>query len=1542
MPDEEAAQVQAAQADTGQKTLLPFRKPEKYQLGDDFQLFIRKMDLFFLAAAVKDNTQKRVSILLNLSEDSFRIAEPIDITTTGDSEGNYKSYIEKLIAVFEKNQNPVERRFNLAKRTQLFGETVDHFASALRELASKCSFRDDEVDGRLNDQFIAGVEDGSLQCKLLQETTTDLEQSLVIARRFEAAKSAQATLIGQTMKQQQKHEIKVVSTNKECFQCHGFGHIARNCPFYGCKNSDGQQKFSTTYVCFKCGRQGHVAKFCRFSESQEQRPGAQQKPALRGSKTKLCFVCDESGHVAKECPVKQRLLAEKRQGNSDSKQGQGGRATLSTITPDYNRNALIVEAKLNEKPTPCLIDTGSPINLLSKKIWLSLPGNKKIEPSDLVAHTANGQALGILGKVQVSLSLNDRTSNLLFYVVDEIHPGILLGLKWLVENELSLDLKGKHLIYPDGSRIPLSFEYSKDTDCLPVFLDQDIVIPAHHEMLVTGKVQGKLYTDSLMEPNTNCMEKGILIARVMVRGAVDNVPLQLINPGEEGVMLHKGTKVGTLEHVLMLKAECPINTYDGEDQFMSKFDELQLSETLDPADAKKVKDLILEYDDVFSKSRDDIGHTNLEKHKIDTGDSLPIKQPPRRLPFALKSVVDDQVNQLLEKGLIKETDSPWSSPVVLVKKKSGEWRFCVDYRKLNDCTVKDAYPLPRIDDIIDSLQGQQYFSTLDLTSGYWQVEMDEGSSEKTASSVPGGHYSWTVLPFGLCNAVGTFQRLMSRVLAGQIGKRVFAYLDDVLVAGVSLEDHLELLRGVFEAFRKANLKLNIKKCMFVQDSVEFLGFTVDKDGIRPSSEKVRAVLDYEKPRNVEELRRFVGLISYYRRFISGAMDIIAPLTRLLQKDTKWLWDERCENSFEELKRQLSQAPLLHYPDFSIPFIMYCDASDKGVGVVLCQKDDAENEAVIAYGSKTFTKSELNWTVTEKEAYALVWGLTHFHAYVYGNRTIVYSDHRALQWLRSFKTPTGKLARWILRLEEYSYEVVHKPGKLMSHVDALSRQPVVNAIFVNGFWSEEDFVAAQREDKEISEVKNWVIEGRKPTEISKEADNTLKTLYAIFDKLIVKDQLLYREWLDSKGEEVRQVVVPELLRMEVLRKVHDSLGHRGVKKTFAAIQDRFYWPRFYRDVELFINGCEVCLRNKVVPRPRWPLKPIEIIPVPFYMIGMDIVGPMKTTSRNNKYILTVIDYYTKFGEAVPLQDNQKSETICRVLEEIFSRHGMPTILLTDQGSNMESHVVAAVCKMFGLEKKHTSAYHPQCDGLVEKFNGTLKTLLRMRLNRDRNSEWDEHLNFALLAYRVTKSESTGVSPFELLYGRPPRLPIEIQGDFHPVFWSPAEEHRYLANLRNRTDILREKVMQNLQRAQREQKRYYDRRYRTDKARPFREGDFVLVKNNRARGLDPKFTGPFQVVRAMDEDCEVRCQKTGKHKVIHYNRLKYFSPGIDHFAQDIDVRNSDDSSDEEQDTFYYRSSERGEHREALEPQLRRSTRARRAPDFYGQPVPSDFHC
>ncbi|CAB4007282.1 Transposon Ty3-G Gag-Pol poly, partial [Paramuricea clavata] len=442
-------------------------------------------------------------------------------------------------------------------------------------------------------------------------------------------------------------------------------------------------------------------------------------------------------------------------------------------------------------------------------------------------------------------------------------------------------------------------------------------------------------------------------------------------------------------------------------------------EHLSGEERERMENLLNKHQDVFAENSSELGVTTLAEH---------------------------QVEEMLENNIIKPSNSPWSSPIVLVRKKDGTWRFCIDFRKLNDVTVKDAFPLP-------------------------QVPVDESSQEKTAFVIPGGgHFEFLRMPFGLTNAVPTFQRLMLAVLNGLLPLKCLVYLDDVLVVGRTFDQHLENLDDVLQAIDRAGLRLKLSKCSFAKPSVDFLGFTVSAAGLVQNVTKVEAIRVFSTPQNLTELRRFLGKASYYRRFISGFSDIAGSLHRLTQKGVRFDWDKNCQRAFEQLIEQLISAPVLAFPDLNGDYILYTDTSDVGIGAVLTQKDEKEEEKVVSFASKAFSGAEKNWATTEKEAFAAVWALQYFHPYVYGRKVTIYTDHKALKWLRDIKHPNGKLARRILKLEEYDYTIEHLPNTKMQHADALSRAPV-NTIFVSmSTWQE--FEDIQTFDEDIQLVAKW--------------------------------------------------------------------------------------------------------------------------------------------------------------------------------------------------------------------------------------------------------------------------------------------------------------------------------------------------------------------------------------------------------------------------------------------------------------------------------------
>ncbi|KAG5899439.1 hypothetical protein JTB14_033630 [Gonioctena quinquepunctata] len=550
------------------------------------------------------------------------------------------------------------------------------------------------------------------------------------------------------------------------------------------------------------------------------------------------------------------------------------------------------------------------------------------------------------------------------------------------------------------------------------------------------------------------------------------------------------------------------------------------SKDIKPAQQPKLRDLVKKYQDIFDTGQGKGGRTNVVQHKIDTGGARPIRQSARRLPLAKKEEADKIVSDMGKAGVIEPSDSPWSSPVVLVKKKDGSTRFCVDYRQLNNVTKKDSYPLPRIDDTLDTLAGSTIFSTLDLKSGYWQVELAQEDREKTAFTIGSGLWQFTVMPFGLCNAPATFERLMETVLKGLSWNTCLVYLDDIIVVGRSFEDHVKNLEEVFLRLRNSGLKLSPKKCHLFQKEVRYLGHVVSGEGVAVDDQKIKAVKDWPIPKDIHQLRSFLGLCTYYRRYVLGFANIAKPLTRLTEGQTKFQWSEECQDSFRKLKGALINAPILSYPLPKGKFILDTDASKVGLGAVLSQIQEGQ-EKVIGYFSKTLSKPERNYCVTRRELLAVVKGVEHFYKYVYGRRFLLRTDHAALKWLLQFKNPEGQVARWIERLQEFDFEIEHRAGTSHKNADALSRRPcpddcshcrraeekeatLCRTAAMDDNWNDSKIQKDQERNPDLGLVVSWKKGNRRPSwqEVAGYSP-AVKSYWAQWNSLILDNGILKR-------------------------------------------------------------------------------------------------------------------------------------------------------------------------------------------------------------------------------------------------------------------------------------------------------------------------------------------------------------------------------------------------------------------------------------------------
>ena len=896
------------------------------------------------------------------------------------------------------------------------------------------------------------------------------------------------------------------------------------------------------------------------------------------------------------------------------------------------------------------------------------------------------------------------------------------------------------------------------------------------------------------------------------------------------------------------------------------------TEQLTPEEVSQVRSCVLQAQDVFAVEKGELGNVSEVQHHIETEDGSPVRQAPRRVPFSLRPEISRMVNEMLRAQVIEESCSPWASPVVLVRKKDGTLRFCVDYRRLNAVTRKDVFPLPRIDDLLDQLGGKHIFSTLDARSGYWQIQMHEASREKTAFVTMDGLYEFRVMPYGLCNAPATFQRLMQKTLAGLGGDRPFCsvYVDDVIVFSSTVEEHLDHLLQVFERLRKIGLKLHPQKCSFTWPEVLYLGHIISSAGISPNPEKVKAVQDFRVPTNVRAVREFLGIAGYYRRFIHNFAKIAGSLHALTRQQVPFVWTPQCQQAFERLKELLVSPPVLAYPCFSRPFVLHTDASGQGLGAVLEQEQEDGQLHPVAYASRTLSKHESRYGITDLEALGVVWSAKHFRAYLLGHKCVVYTDHAPLKAMLKAKHTTGKLARWAGVIAELDLEIRYRPGRVNSNADALSRSPLeeegdhveiahdVMQVAAESaelpdlpFQSEtEDFVKLQTNDEHLQQIRRYVSEGVLPAE-----EKLAKRLVLERECFVVLDNVLY--YVDQRPEHRLRVAVPKVLQRRLMEENHSGPfgGHFAGKGLCGTLMQRYWWDGMVGDIHRFCRSCLTCAAYRGAGRRCKPQ--LHPIPVggPFERVGVDILE-MPRTLQGNRYVVVFMEYLTKWVEAYAVED-QTSETIAKLLiDNVVCRHGVPSQLLSDRGPNLLSNLMQDVCELLGMKKVNTTSYHPQTDGLVENMNQTLRAMLAKHAHTF-GPDWDLYLQQLLFAYRVKPQDSTGEAPFYLLYGRDARLPTEtaISQPLTP-YQENLEDYRVglVAGLSEAWNNAR----QNIGKAQKRQKAQHDK---TARQPLLNIGDRVMVfmpheTQGKQRKLALPHHGPYRILELTSTGATLR--------------------------------------------------------------------------------------
>lgn len=910
----------------------------------------------------------------------------------------------------------------------------------------------------------------------------------------------------------------------------------------------------------------------------------------------------------------------------------------------------------------------------------------------------------------------------------------------------------------------------------------------------------------------------------------------------------------------------------------------------------KLEALLSHWTDVFAAHEEDYGQTDAVLHHIPTGTAPPSRERYRPVPPALYQELRQLLSGMLSSDVITESSSPWAAPIVLVKKKDGTWRFCVDYRRLNAVTHKDAFPLPRIEESLTSLKGAAWYSTLDLASGYWQVRVNPEDKEKTAFTTPIGLFEFSRMPFGLCNAPATFQRLMQKCLGDKVNDFLLIYLDDVIVYSPDFDCHLQHLEQVFQRLAKYGLKLQPQKCKFLQKEVIYLGHVVSEVGVSTDPGKIDVVRDWAQPETTTHVRSFLGFAGYYRRFIPSFSRIAAPLHGLLtgtaalgKKGKPVVWTPACQQAFEHLKTALLTAPILAYADFTKPFLLYTDASFEGLGAVLSQVQEGK-ERVIAYASRSLSPSERNdkhYSSFKLELLALKWAVTDkFRDYLWGAEVTVYTDNNPLVHLDTAKLGAVE-QRWVAQLASFQLEVKYRPGRSNQNADLLSRLPrtkgqvcLAQEVRPEEFQPEPapeggiNWRQVQQEDPALQVLSERLYRGERPTgRARQDAYQEERRWWREWDRLALKDGIIGRKvWIAVESTWGWQILVPGSATQGLWGSYHASLGHLSAGRIEAALRRGFYWPRLGEDVRRWTAECPQCVQRKPGPEVKAPLAPITTS-YPLETVAIDYLS-LGRPGDTYPYLLVMTDLFSRYGWAVPTKD-QTAETTVRALWTAVVQHwGCPEQILSDQGAAFESELVAQFCQLYGCRKVRTTPYRPQGNGACERFNQSLLSLLGS-LEEDRQRRWPEHLPMLLQAYNNTQHSSTGLTPFFVMCGRHARLPVDVITGVD----IPRPRMDLDGWVQYHYDQLRRGYNQVKARTQHQQERDKQRYDKRAKDIPLIEGERVLLRNFRRRGqgkLAPHWQPkPFVVLGPLRPGLPVlriRPEGGGPERTIHRNHLR----------------------------------------------------------------------
>lgn len=1364
-----------------------------------------------------------------------------------------------------------------------------------------------------------------------------------------------------------------------------------------------------------------------------------------------CYNCGKSGHYSREC-TEPRHPKPNNQGSSDRRQVNAISGIESgTFGAEVIVNDSVHTAALVDTGAQCSVIKASFLKLLWPKPYVS-PSQRKLTGANQDSFSVIGET-----QLRLQVNGTIIPTRISFVVVDDCVTNVILGQPFITEhvklikghdgslvlntNDTASSTSSQEVSTGSSDNSAAAQQRIQEESRLSVPVHTVLVARRYHvasltsaiiELTING-IDSIMSEEVLFSPSrTAGDELGFGLDSFLTRCRNGKLELPVLNRTRKSIVLLQGLPVGTVEQVAVqpsavsqsqvvacLRVDPPtrsaepmppapvnINVPDPSDSQPSSASysiELPHLDTpikldnnlvvpLSTGQLDQFRQLIQSNASVFGKLLDGRG-TDLVQHEIPTGNHAPIAVKPYRVPVHMREVLSKEIDEMVKAGVISPSHSPWSAPVVLVAKKDGSTRVCIDYRRLNEITNRDEYPLPKVADIIDSLSVRsRVFSTLDLLSGFWQIKVHPRDRPKTAFSTENGHWEFNSMPFGLSNSPASFQRLMDVVLRA-VRDFALCYIDDIVIFSDSFDNHLSHLQKVFTLLQEAGLIIKPSKCQFLRARIHFLGHVVSSGTVEPDPAKTAAIRDWPVPKDQHSLQVALGLFNYYRKFVPSFSSIADPLNRLLRKNQRWEWTEVHQKSFDAIKLFLTSSPVLALPDFSKSFTVHCDASATGIGAVLTQVFDSIDR-VICYASKALNAAQKNYSATDRECLAIYWALNLWRPYLLGKRFVVVTDHSALKWLfsPSRRDPHRRHARMIVDLQEYDFTITHRAGSLHSNADSLSRLPsfmstlceqdstdvdtiaavtrartgtlpakipridpdwalrsadvdearatrmsleesglsaldgnafstvrprplleheehqveqvqeakhspiVIDSESDPSFLPNIDLHQAQMDDAQIGPILRYKLNSKSLPQDSRVADRIKQqaNLYEVDSSNV----LLRVESVDLSKRNIaaKRPVIPESLRPLLMAHFHDDsiAGHLGVDKTYERILCRYFWDGMHTAITEYVRTCESCQRRKSSTRlGQLDIGPPSTASYPFERISIDVLGPLPVTSRRNRYCLCVIDIFSRFPMIFPIPNQRTSTLATTLIEKVFLEFGFPAEILSDRGSNFVSDLFKQILDLFKVRKITTLAYRPQTNGVVERFNHSLVTMVSHFVALDQQ-DWDSWIPYVLFAFRSAPHATLGHSPFFLLFGREPPFPLDhVLGARGPNSTSmKADDEAYLADVAQRYKFAQDTVARRIQSVARARDVLNSQ---ITNRMSFEIGDKVLrwrpqLKDpkGKSKKLAKQWEGPFVIVDKQERhntyaivpvNSKGKLSKVQKSTICQASRLKRYYDGND---------------------------------------------------------------